>query len=261
MVAVHPQIYATVLVGQRNLLLEGLAHILDKTEFQIVARAASVDRLTPADMQEHKSVLLLLDAGSEVNTAIRQVQSFKQQHAAARIAVVIGALPSADMALLFHAGVNVCFAESASIAVFLKALKLVMLGETLVPATVLSPPRQEEARSPEVPPSGPARLSPQEGHVLRNLAEGHANKIIARKLGTAESTVKVHVKNILRKIGVANRTQATRRAINRGLLKGSKEEGAAAPDPGEGETTQPAATSSIRDENAPKLPPGTTTQE
>jgi DNA-binding CsgD family transcriptional regulator len=112
-----------------------------------------------------------------------------------------------------------------------------------------------------VPPSGPARLSPQEGHVLRNLAEGHANKIIARKLGTAESTVKVHVKNILRKIGVANRTQATRRAINRGLLKGSKEEGAAAPDPGEGETTQPAATSSIRDENAPKLPPGTTTQE
>src|SRR5580704_13659686 len=90
MVAVHPQIYATVLVGQRNLLLEGLAHILDKTEFQIVARAASVDRLTPADMQEHKSVLLLLDAGPDVDTAIRQVQSFKQLHAAAHIAVVIG---------------------------------------------------------------------------------------------------------------------------------------------------------------------------
>ena len=210
MVPDHPQIYATVLVGQSNLLLEGLARILDKTEFQIVARAASVDRLTPTDMQEHKSVLLLLDAGPGVDTAIRQVQSFKQMHAAARIPVVTGALPSADMALLFHAGVNVCFAESASIAVFLKALKLVMLGETLVPATVLSLPRQRrKSRSPKVPPSGPARLSPQEGRILRNLAEGHANKIIARKLGTAKSTVKVHVKNILRKIGVANRTQAT----------------------------------------------------
>jgi two-component system nitrate/nitrite response regulator NarL len=63
------------------------------------------------------------------------------------------------------------------------------------------------------------RLSPQESRILNSLAEGHSNKVIARKLGAAEATVKVHVKSILRKIGAANRTQAAMWAMRSGARR------------------------------------------
>jgi two-component system nitrate/nitrite response regulator NarL len=241
-VAANKQPYATVLVGESILLLDGLAHILRKTNFQVVTSAARVDRLVPAEVRKHKAILLLLEAGPDVGNAIRQVESFRQLHAAPRIAAIARALSSADIGLLFRAGVHACFIDSASIATFLKSLELVMLGQTLVPEAVLSSPRQEGAAR-SAPPSGPTHfaasqkpqfvsypLSPHEGQILRNLAQGHSNKFIARYLGTAESTVKVHVKNVLRKIGVVNRTQAAVWAMNRGLLRSSNEEGAPAPE-------------------------------
>jgi two-component system, NarL family, nitrate/nitrite response regulator NarL len=51
-------------------------------------------------------------------------------------------------------------------------------------------------------------LTPKEKDVLRQLMLGHSNKTIARELEIAEATVKVHVKSILRVMGVNNRTQA-----------------------------------------------------
>jgi two-component system nitrate/nitrite response regulator NarL len=61
------------------------------------------------------------------------------------------------------------------------------------------------------------QLSPQEERILKNIADGDPNKVIARALGIADSTVKVHVKNILRKLGVGNRTQAATWATRHGL--------------------------------------------
>jgi two-component system nitrate/nitrite response regulator NarL len=255
--------YATVLVGEGVLLLDGLAHILRETKFRVVARAASVDRLAPVDVQNHKDILLLLEAGPDVGTTIRQVESFKQLHAAPRIAAITSALSSADIILLFHAGVHACFVADTSMVTFLKSLELVMLGQALVPRAVLFSLRESEAAHPERPPSGnvalptnrkPHPLSPLEGHILRDLAKGHSNKSIARNLGTSESTVKVRLKSILRKIGATNRTQAAVWVLNHGLLQTSKEEGAPAP---EGSATSPPA-------NSPKdgvvVPTGLSTQ-
>jgi two-component system nitrate/nitrite response regulator NarL len=59
-------------------------------------------------------------------------------------------------------------------------------------------------------------LSPQEKVILRCLIEGDSNKYIARKIDVTEATVKVHVKAILRKIRVQNRTQAAVWGINNG---------------------------------------------
>jgi two-component system nitrate/nitrite response regulator NarL len=75
---------------------------------------------------------------------------------------------------------------------------------------------------------------------LRSLAEDLLNKIIARQFGTAESTVKVHVKSILRKIGVANRSQAAVWAMNHGLLQGSDADAPASARP---QTSPPAGPS------------------
>src|SRR5262249_5067797 len=56
-------------------------------------------------------------------------------------------------------------------------------------------------------PNAP-RLSEREAQILDGLVQGHANKVIARTCDITEATVKVHMKSILRKIQVANRTQA-----------------------------------------------------
>ena len=70
-------------------------------------------------------------------------------------------------------------------------------------------------------PESPEALTERETDVLRLLAQGQANKQIARSLNIAEKTVKVHVSNILSKLGVQSRTQATLYAIRIGLVSAS----------------------------------------
>jgi two-component system nitrate/nitrite response regulator NarL len=60
-------------------------------------------------------------------------------------------------------------------------------------------------------------LTPREIEVLEHLARGDCNKLIARDLGIAAATVKVHVKSLLRKIRLLNRTQAAVWAVNNGF--------------------------------------------
>jgi DNA-binding NarL/FixJ family response regulator len=71
-----------------------------------------------------------------------------------------------------------------------------------------------EVRAPESPES----LTERETEVLRLLAQGFANKEIARELGIGEKTVKTHVSNILAKLGVQSRTQAALYAVHIGLV-------------------------------------------
>ena len=61
-------------------------------------------------------------------------------------------------------------------------------------------------------------LTPREIEVLELLAEGLANKAIAARLGISDQTVKFHVASICGKLGAANRTDAVRRAVRRGLV-------------------------------------------
>jgi two-component system nitrate/nitrite response regulator NarL len=61
-------------------------------------------------------------------------------------------------------------------------------------------------------------LSPREREILVSLARGASNKEVARELGVAESTVKIHVQHILRKLGLASRVQAAVWAVEQGLV-------------------------------------------
>ena len=61
-------------------------------------------------------------------------------------------------------------------------------------------------------------LTPREHDVLELLAEGLSNKGIAARLGISDQTVKFHVASICGKLGVANRTEAVRKALRRGLI-------------------------------------------
>ena len=62
------------------------------------------------------------------------------------------------------------------------------------------------------------KLTPREIEVLELLTEGLSNKFIAERLGISDQTVKFHIASILGKLGAANRTDAVRRALRRGLI-------------------------------------------
>jgi DNA-binding NarL/FixJ family response regulator len=63
-----------------------------------------------------------------------------------------------------------------------------------------------------------SELTPREIEILQLVAEGHSNSKLARMLWVTEQTVKFHLSNIYRKLGVANRTQASRFAYAHGLV-------------------------------------------
>ncbi len=65
---------------------------------------------------------------------------------------------------------------------------------------------------------GPA-ITLREREILARIAKGRANKEIARELGIAEDTVKRHISNVLQKLGVNDRAQATAEAIRRGIVR------------------------------------------
>ncbi|MEJ2509007.1 MAG: response regulator [Gammaproteobacteria bacterium] len=64
-----------------------------------------------------------------------------------------------------------------------------------------------------------ASLTPREMEILRHLAEGQSNKVIARNLGISDGTVKLHVKAILRKLDVHSRVEAAVIAVERGIAR------------------------------------------
>jgi two-component system nitrate/nitrite response regulator NarL len=200
--------YPTVLVGESRLLLEGIARLLQDTSFQVIGRAPSVDRLALGELQDRKPLLLILDASSgRVESVLRQVEFVRRAYAESLIAILTRTVRVAEVKLLLDAGVKAFFGAETRPAVFVKGLELVMLGETFLPPTLLSSANVETKIRAALAP-GHERLSRKERLILRSLANGQPNKTIAYKIGSAESTIKVHVKNILRKIGVANRTQA-----------------------------------------------------
>jgi DNA-binding NarL/FixJ family response regulator len=92
--------------------------------------------------------------------------------------------------------------RTASLPTTLAAIQLVKAGGSFVPVDLLLTSR------PDCAPRRQERLTARQVAVLGHLQQGKANKVIAYELGMSESTVKVHVRNIMRKMGATNRTQA-----------------------------------------------------
>ena len=101
----------------------------------------------------------------------------------------------------FEAGVRGYIPMSLPLNILAQALDLVLAGGTFVPATAVA---RRFAPDPVV--GNVARFTGRQGDVLNALLKGASNKLIAYELSMAESTVKVHVRNIMRKLKARNRT-------------------------------------------------------
>ncbi|AYH43183.1 response regulator transcription factor [Azoarcus sp. DN11] len=94
-----------------------------------------------------------------------------------------------------------------------------MMGKLVQGVRGGSPKVAHETAAPAVVASELNKLSPREREILVLVARGHSNKEIARALDLAESTVKIHVQNILRKLGLSSRVQAAVFAVEQGIVQ------------------------------------------
>ncbi|NMF91241.1 response regulator [Aromatoleum petrolei] len=94
-----------------------------------------------------------------------------------------------------------------------------MMGKLVQGVRGAPPKAVSEVAAPAVVASELNKLSPREREILVLVARGQSNKEIARTLDLAESTVKIHVQNVLRKLGLTSRVQAAVFAVEQGIVQ------------------------------------------
>jgi two-component system nitrate/nitrite response regulator NarL len=208
-----------ILICRNSLVRAGIRHILDGTRFT-VAREPEKSSKLPA-FPDASPALYIIGESYSADTLLEIVAALKAQCPWARVVVLADHLDPQTMMRALQAGVNGLCSTTMDRDALVKALELVMLGETFISSamalTLLNGVSQPHESASNVTPGPTAtnntatkahKLSNREAEILRCLMEGESNKAIARNLDLAEATIKVHIKAILRKIRVKNRTQA-----------------------------------------------------
>ncbi len=210
--------YVTVLICKNLLLREGLKHILECTCFAVSDTV--FDEPPPRRPRLHIAPdLFIVDASNSSERLIEIVRLLKERQPRARIVFVAHHFEVGFVRLGLAVGVDGFCLAGSDREVLIKSLELVMMGEKLVPATLVRSilnatalnidAVQDEPKAEPLPLDPKVqKLSRREVEILTCLMRGEPNKVIAQKLDVSEATIKVHVKAILRKIGAANRTQA-----------------------------------------------------
>jgi two-component system, NarL family, nitrate/nitrite response regulator NarL len=209
----------TALISDNDLLRSALQQIFPETPFVLV-EVASVEgsgRLRPLASQP---ALVLIEASQGIPQVLEVVRQVRECYPEARIVTLADQFDFGFVRLWHEAGADGLCIAGRNPEVLIKSLQLVMLGETVLPIEALRsisdgiPQSREEyalqanTAEPNLSDLTVRKLSAREAQILGCLKEGAPNKVIARKLAVTEATIKVHIKSILRKIGVANRTQA-----------------------------------------------------
>ncbi len=191
-----------------------------------MASVAPGNYLMASQAQPDQLLFLIVHTGDDFDATAEQIESLRNHHPSARVVIVATRYRLDEAVAAFRASVNGYFVDVTSPEVFAKSVELVMMGEIVFPPTFLSfvlvDDRHVSNRGSSVSDRGAVittdsidpRLSPRERSILRCLIEGESNKCIARNIGIAEATVKVHIKAIIRKNHVQNRTQAAIWGVN-----------------------------------------------
>ena len=197
------------LIDASRLFREGLRRIFSGFSFAAVHESCSVPDALPSIESLQPSLVLvnLLDSGETLTAGIGQIRAAAPQ---ARIVVLTETIRVDWLAEALSAGVDGYLLENMSADALHQSLQLVLLGEKVFPtdlAPLLTGDRMT-ARNDAAQAGHVNGLSHREMQILGYLLNGAQNKQIARDLEICEGTVKIHLKAILKKIGVQNRTQA-----------------------------------------------------
>jgi two-component system NarL family response regulator len=159
---------------------------------------------------ETRPHITLMDINMPIMDGLEAIKVIRSKDGEARIIVLTNYDTDDDVQSGLAAGAMGYLLKDTTQDKLLNTIRAVHAGERVVPKQLLDKIAQRRLL-----PS----LSPREISVLRLMMAGRSNRAIGLELGITESTVKSHVKNILIKMGVNDRTQAVTQAVQRGILR------------------------------------------
>jgi two-component system, NarL family, nitrate/nitrite response regulator NarL len=201
----------TILIEPNRLFREGLKHLLSGTRFEVGAEFNTVD-LALAAAETAETVDLVISGQPVTDDA--DLRAIREAFPTARIVVLADDLSVDVLRVTMGGGVDGFLIKTVSPEALIQSLQLILLGEKVFPTTLAPMLLDMTAAGPQHSVRG---LSPREREILQLLVTGASNKLIGNRLGITEATVKVHLKTLLRKIDVNNRTQAAIWAMNNGV--------------------------------------------
>ncbi len=222
--AARPPIRILV-VDDHTLFRRGITALLARSPlFEVIADAADAGE-AQRRAQELQPDLILLDNHLPGVNGVDALPALREAAPAARVLVLTVSEDERDLATALRNGACGYLLKTMEGDELAKAILRAMRGESVVAdemtgklfAAYRDAATSQLPADPVVPKSPIAQLSPREQEILRGIARGASNKIIARELGIAETTVKIHVQHVLRKLDVASRVQAAVIATEHGL--------------------------------------------
>jgi two-component system nitrate/nitrite response regulator NarL len=199
------------LLGGNPILLDGLSRLLSENDFKIVGLGNNVMSLElPDDLVNPHCHLILVDGLIETLGAAF-LDDVHQKMPNGLMIVLTDQFNYDLMMECFRHDASAYIVKKISTDSLISYLNLVSVGEKIMPSDLTD---SLLSRMPTSPPQthrialADTGLTAREEEILAGLVAGQPNKVISRRFLISEATVKVHVKAILRKIGVQNRTQA-----------------------------------------------------
>ena len=207
-----------LLADDKEVFREGLARLLEEQEYIEVVSQCANGKQAIKDVKETKTDVVLidsniLDCGS--NEATREIKKSSPQ---VRVAVLTDSKNERELFSAIESGATGYLQKNTKVEDLVKSIDLIGKGEV-----VISPPLAEKlvgkfASMRQKETESQTGLTKREIEIVNLLAKGATNKEIAKTLFITENTAKVHLKNILEKLGLRNRQHVSAYAVQQGLV-------------------------------------------
>jgi len=187
----------------------GLAAVIaEEADLLLVAQAENGERACGL-FRGHRPDVVLMDLRMPVMDGVQAIRTITAEFPAARILALTTYEGDADIRRALEAGARGYLLKDMLLTEVITAIRAVRRGDRVIPTAVA-------ARLAEFPER--SDLTERELEVLQLVARGLSNKQVARAIGRTDETVKIHLKNMFAKLGVADRTEAVTVALARGLI-------------------------------------------
>jgi DNA-binding NarL/FixJ family response regulator len=194
---------------------QGLKTFLDlQDDIEVVAEAADGEAAVAAAAGAD---VVLLDLVMPKLDGVAALRALRERAPEARVIVLTSFGDDERLFATLRAGAAGYLLKDVEPADLVRAIRTAHAGQSPLSPAVAARLVDELAHGGHR--SAPEELTPRELEVLRLIARGRSNKVIARELGMAEKTVKTHVSHLLAKLGLADRTQAAVYAVREGLAE------------------------------------------
>ena len=219
-----------LLVDDHTLFRRGLKALLSQDDrFEVCGEAGDAGEALRC-LQHQQPDVILLDNHLPGVRGVDAIPALKEAAPATRILMLTVSENENDLSAALQAGADGYLLKTVESEQLADTILKVMDGESVISPEMMtklvavfrtrpaSTPATPAASAPQpLPAAAPELLSPREREILRLIARGDSNKLIARALDIAETTVKIHVQHILRKLNLSSRVQAAVYATSHGL--------------------------------------------